>query len=76
MTLDISAAFSKILSNVEDYGTKLQTEIETVAGQKLSQEEMLEMQFNVNKYNMMLEAASTISKSMVDELKQMAQRAS
>jgi type III secretion protein F len=35
---------------------------------------MLKMQFMVGQYNAMLEATSSVTKSLVDESKQMAQR--
>lgn len=38
--------------------------------------DMLALQFEVGQYNAMLEATSTITKSLTDEAKQIAQRAS
>ena len=37
---------------------------------------MLDLQFQVGQYNAMLEMVSTVTKSLVDECKQVAQRAS
>ena len=56
-------------------GNDLSEKLNSFDGKSMSQEEMLEMQFLVNQYNCMLETASTVSKSLTDEAKQIAQRA-
>ncbi|MBP3438393.1 MAG: hypothetical protein J6K46_03505 [Sutterella sp.] len=73
---DINQMFSQIQQSIATKGTELQKEMEEISkGSTLSQEQMLQMQFEVNQYNTMLETASTISKSLTDEAKQLAQRA-
>ena len=42
--------------------------------QQISDQEMLRLQFQVNQYNVFLETASTITKALTDQAKQMAQR--
>ena len=73
---DINQMFSQIQQSIATKGTELQKEMEEISkGSTLSQEQMLQMQFEVNQYNTMLETASTISKSLTNEAKQLAQRA-
>ena len=73
---DINQMFSQIQQSIATKGTELQKEMEEISkGSTLSQEQMLQMQFEVNQYNTMLETVSTISKSLTDEAKQLAQRA-
>ena len=65
---DINQMFSQIQQSIATKGTELQKEMEEISkGSTLSQEQMLQMQFEVNEYNTMLETASTISKSLTDE---------
>lgn len=71
---NINSAFSKIYSNLNTQATKLETAMNNV-GEDISQQDMLKLQFQVNQYNMLLEATSTISKALTDEIKQLAQRA-
>ena len=73
---DINQMFSQIQQTIANKGSELQEEMNKISdGSTLSQEQMLQMQFEVNQYNTMLETASTISKSLTDEAKQLAQRA-
>lgn len=73
---DINKMFSQIQQTIANKGSELQEEMNKISdGSTLSQEQMLQMQFEVNQYNTMLETASTISKSLTDEAKQLAQRA-
>ena len=71
---NINSAFSKIYANLNTQATKLETAMNNV-GEDISQQDMLKLQFQVNQYNMLLEATSTISKALTDEIKQLAQRA-
>lgn len=71
---NINSAFSKIYTNLNTQATKLETAMNNV-GEDISQQDMLKLQFQVNQYNMLLEATSTISKALTDEIKQLAQRA-
>ena len=71
---NINSAFSKIYTNLNTQATNLETAMNNV-GEDISQQDMLKLQFQVNQYNMLLEATSTISKALTDEIKQLAQRA-
>ncbi|MGN1208705.1 MAG: EscF/YscF/HrpA family type III secretion system needle major subunit [Duodenibacillus sp.] len=66
--------FSTVKNKAEDLQAKM-TELKGADG-NISQEDMLVMQFEINQYNMLLEMSSTVSKSITDEAKQLAQRAS
>lgn len=71
---NINAMFNKISSTIIDQGNSIN---ETMNGlnENLSDSDMLKLQFSINQYNTMLEMASTVSKALVDEAKQIAQRA-
>ena len=73
---DIQAMFNKMAETIQKKGNELNTQLSRISDGEMSQEQMLSMQFQINQYNMLLEATSTISKSMTDEAKQLAQRAS
>ena len=72
---NINEMFAKISSTIETKGAELKDALEKLDGETLSDTDMLRMQFMVNNYNTMLEAASSVSKALVDEAKQIAQRA-
>ena len=75
-SFDINSMFASIQQTIAAKGNELQSEMEhSSQGSTLSQEQMLQMQFEVNQYNTLLETASTISKALTDEAKQIAQRA-
>ena len=73
---DFQAMFNTMASTIQSKGEALNAQLNAISSGNMSQEEMLSMQFQINQYNMLLEATSTISKSMTDEAKQLAQRAS
>ena len=73
---DVQAMFNTMASTIQSKGEALNAQLNAIQDGNMSQEEMLSMQFQINQYNMLLEATSTISKSMTDEAKQLAQRAS
>ena len=49
---------------------------ELANGEELSNEQMISLQFEVGQYNTMMEALSTVTKSMTDMMKSLAQRSS
>ena len=75
---DVGSMFSNMTSKIGDMSDKLMKDMEDVAAldKSLQSEAMLEIQFKIGQYNAILEATSTIAKSMTDEAKQIAQRAS
>ncbi|MCF0253247.1 MAG: type III secretion protein [Duodenibacillus sp.] len=74
--LNINEAFNTIFQKIETQGKELKDSLNKLDGKELSDTDMLKMQFQVNTYNTMLEAASTVTKALVDEAKQLAQRSS
>lgn len=73
---NIADIFSKINQTIAESGDKLSAAMNSIGDNKISDQDMLKLQFQVNMYNTLLETASTISKSLTDEAKQLAQRAS
>lgn len=74
--LNVSTMFSDFQTAIAEKGNKIQKDMDAItsSGSELGQEQMLQMQFEINQYNTMLETVSTISKSLTDEAKQLAQR--
>lgn len=74
--LNVSKMFSDFQTAIAEKGNKIQKDMDAItsSGSELGQEQMLQMQFEINQYNTMLETVSTISKSLTDEAKQLAQR--
>lgn len=72
---NVNAAFSSILQAIQTREDELKTSMSDLKGeQQISDQEMLRLQFQVNQYNVFLETASTITKALTDQAKQMAQR--
>lgn len=72
---NVNAAFSSILQAIQSREDELKTSMTSLEGeQQISDQEMLRLQFQVNQYNVFLETASTITKALTDQAKQMAQR--
>ena len=67
--------FKNLVSNIETRGAELKNAMDQVGEGKLDETQLLKMQFMVNQYNTMLEMTSTVTKALVDEAKQIAQRA-
>ena len=76
--LNINELFDTCTSNLNTYGTELQKKIQELSkdGTTIDQTEMLEVQFYVGQYNAMLEMVSSVSKSLTDMMKTLAQRTS
>lgn len=75
--VNINALFSKVYESISTQGKSLTDSMDALSnGAQLNDQDLLKMQFQVNQYNTMLEMASTVSKALVDEAKQIAQRAS
>lgn len=70
--LDVGALFNKAFDKVNEQGANLTKQMETLNAN--DNQAMLKMQFMVGQYNAMLEATSSVTKSLVDEAKQMASR--
>ena len=74
---NVNAAFSSIMQAIQSRENELAASMSKLEGsEQISDQDMLKMQFQVNQYNVFLETASTITKALVDQAKQMAQRSS
>lgn len=73
--MNISSMFSNISTKIDSLSTDLLNKMDNMNGDNLDPAEMLRMQFQVNSYNTMLETASSVTKALTDEAKQLAQRA-
>ncbi len=70
----INTMFDRVSETIAKKGEELNTTLNGM-GDEISDQDMLKMQFQLNQYNTMLEMASTVSKALTDEAKQIAQRA-
>lgn len=74
--LNINDMFAKVYGAIQTQGDNLKADLEKLSNaDSLSDTDMLNMQFKLNNYNTMLEMASSVSKALTDEAKQIAQRA-
>ena len=71
---NIHTMFDRVAETIAKKGEELNTTLNGM-GDEISDQDMLKMQFQLNQYNTMLEMASTVSKALTDEAKQIAQRA-
>ena len=72
---NISQMFENTLQGVSTKGTELNSKMAALAeGDELSNEQMISLQFEIGQYNAMMEALSTVTKSMTDMMKSLAQR--
>lgn len=74
--MDLGKMFNDGLNSVGERGKTLQTKMETLLSQEnVSPEQMMQVQFEMGQYNATMEAVSSITKSLTDSLKSLAQRA-
>ena len=71
---NINTMFDRVAETIAKKGEELNITLNGM-GDEISDQDMLKMQFQLNQYNTMLEMASTVSKALTDEAKQIAQRA-
>lgn len=76
--LNISQMFENSLQSIGSRGSDLNTKMNDLLadGKELSNEQMIQLQFEVGQYNAMMESLSTVTKSMTDMMKSLAQRSS
>ena len=76
--LNVTELMASLFSNVDKAGKKIVNNINGVISQgtELDQGTLLKLQFQVGQYNAMLEMASSVSKSLTDMMKTLAQRTS
>ncbi len=70
--MDVSKLFQNAFDKVDQAAKTLNEQMDKINAS--DPQAMLKMQFMVGNYNAMLESASSVTKSLVDETKQMAQR--
>ena len=72
---NINQMFENTLQGVSTKGAELNAQMEQIAqGDELSNEQMISLQFAVGQYNTLMESLSTVTKSMTDMMKSLAQR--
>lgn len=75
-TPTIKGAFDNLNTKVSSAATKLNTEItQALANDDLDPMQMLKLQFNMGRFNAMVEATSSVTKGLTDTAKTLAQRA-
>lgn len=76
--LNVSELMTECFNSINTAGTDLSERIKGLIGlgDELDQGTMLQVQFEVGQYNAMLEMVSTVSKSLTDMMKTLAQRSS
>lgn len=73
---NVSNMFSNMLNGVTEKGTGLTQKMDELStGKNMSSEQLVAIQFQVGQYNTMMEALATVTKSMTDMMKSLAQRA-
>lgn len=73
--INMGALFRNATAGLEKDGQALQSKIDSLSSKdKVDQKDLLEMQFAMGQYNAKLEAMSSITKSLQDMLKSLAQR--
>ncbi len=73
--IDLGAMFRNATAGLTKDGQTLQSRIDAMSGKDtVDQMDLLQMQFAMGQYNAKLEAVSSITKSLQDMLKSLAQR--
>ena len=73
--IDMGSMFRNATAGLEKDGQALQAKIDELSSKdKVDQKDLLEMQFAMGQYNAKLETLSSVTKSMQDMLKSLAQR--
>ena len=72
---NISQMFENTLQGISTKGSDLNAKMQELSdGSELSTEQMISLQFEIGQYNAMMAALSTVTKSMTDMMKSLAQR--
>ena len=73
--LNVNELFNSGHDSISKKGQALQTKMNEMLSQaQVSPEDMMALQFEVGKYNAMMESLSSVTKSMTDMMKSLAQR--
>ena len=76
--INVNELFTTCVTDLNTYGSTLEARIKELSedGATIDQTDMLEVQFYIGQYNSVLEMVSTVSKSLTDMMKTLAQRSS
>ena len=73
--LNVNELFNSGLDSIGKKGEALQTKMNDLLSQdEVSPEDMMALQYEVGQYNAMMESLSSVTKSMTDMMKSLAQR--
>ena len=73
--VNVNELFNSGLDSIGKKGEALQTKMNDLLSQdEVSPEDMMALQFEVGQYNAMMESLSSVTKSMTDMMKSLAQR--
>ena len=73
--LNVNELFNSGLDSISKKGQALQTKMNEMLSQdQVSPEDMMALQLGVGQYNAMMESLSSVTKSMTDMMKSLAQR--
>ena len=73
--LNVNELFNSGLDSISNKGKDLQAKMTEMLGKdEVSPEDMMALQFEVGQYHAMLESLSSVTKSMTDMMKSLAQR--
>ena len=73
--MNVNELFNSGLDSIGKKGEALQTKMNDLLSQdEVSPEDMMALQFEVGQYNAMMESLSSVTKSMTDMMKSLAQR--
>lgn len=73
--INLGEVFNSGINSINQKGQELQGKMADLMAQKnVSPEDMMAIQFEMGQYNAMLESLSSITKSLTDSLKSVAQR--
>lgn len=74
--ININELFSSSVESISQKGADLQKQMEAIQNNgQVSPESMLALQFQMGQYNALMESVSTVTKSVTDTMKSIAQRA-
>ena len=73
--MNLGQLFQEGAANIGAKGQDLQAQMKEISkGGEIKQEDMLALQFQMGQYNALMESLSSVTKSMTDMLKSLAQR--
>ncbi len=75
--ININNFFNNNMDAISNKGAELEKQMQAISdGGEVGPEQMLALQFEMGQYNALLESISTVTKSLTDSMKSIAQRAS